>query len=381
MTKWSPYSLRRSTQRGQARGYESKHSSAARSRQHHRATSLRVAHGKWSAVAVGALALLVIITLAWPHVPERLGQEKAVSPLGFPPPPWFGYFPTSPPGSWSALPDDEGCSRRVHTSTWEPRPDNYYPNHMVPPRQGVRSSLAALPRNSSYASRWYRWLLPRVSGAHVGTTDENIQWAACKWGISDNLLRAVAVHESTWTQYDTYRSGRCVQKMGCGDLITQSTAASREYCAFISQAGHDYERDYGRGRCPATFSIVGVKSWRDPRWGAMPHNQNGTFPYNRDSTAFALDYLGSFLRGCYEGWVSWLANTGDRSYAAGDLRGCLGAWYAGAWRSAPAKTYVSLVMRDMRERAWLKPDFAYQAPRCSVDLGCPRSRMLRARSN
>jgi hypothetical protein len=38
----------------------------------------------------------------------------------------------------------------------------------------------------------------------------------------------------------------------------------------------------------------------------MPDNQNGTFPFNRDSTAFALDYLGSLIRGCCEGWVTWL---------------------------------------------------------------------------
>jgi len=251
----------------------------------------------------------------------------------------------------------------------------------MPPSDVVRASLASLPRDSSYAARWYTWLRPRVTGAHVGTTDENIQWAACKWGISDNLLRAIAVHESTWTQYDTYSSGRCVLKMGCGDMITQSTVASRKYCAFISQAGHDYERDYGRGRCPATFSIVGVKSWQDPKWGAMPHNQNGTFPFNRDSTAFALDYLGSFLRGCYEGWVPWLANTGDKRYAAGDLWGCVGAWYAGAWKTAPAKTYIGLVRGDLRKRMWLEPGFAHQAPPCSTDLGCPRSRLTRGLSN
>jgi hypothetical protein len=219
-----------------------------------------------------------------------------------------------------------------------------------------------------------------VTGAHVGTTDSNIQWAACKWGISDNLLRAIAVHESTWTQYDTYPSGRCVPNMGCGDMITEPTYASRKYCAFISQAGHNYEEDYGRGLCPETFSIAGVKSWQDPAWGRMPHNQNGTFPFNRNSTAFALDYLSSFLRGCYEGWVRWLDNTGHGRYAAGDLWGCVGAWYAGAWKTPSAKTYISLVRGDLDNRTWLEPDFPYEAPPCSDEFGCPRSRVIRGGS-
>ena len=49
----------------------------------------------------------------------------------------------------------------------------------------------------------------------------------------------------------------------------------------------------------------------------MPDNQNGTFPFNRDSTAFALDYLGAFLRGCQEGWVHWLGEHRCGATAAG----------------------------------------------------------------
>ena len=42
--------------------------------------------------------------------------------------------------------------------------------------------------------------------------------------------------------------------------------------------------------------------WAAVRTGVWPDNQNGTFPFNRDSTAFAVDYIGGELRGCYEGW-------------------------------------------------------------------------------
>ena len=61
----------------------------------------------------------------------------------------------------------------------------------------------------------------------VGTTDEIFQWAACKWGVPDDLLRAVAVRESTWHQYDAYPSGRCVLRRGVRDVFSMATTASR----------------------------------------------------------------------------------------------------------------------------------------------------------
>ena len=55
--------------------------------------------------------------------------------------------------------------------------------------------------------------------------------------------------------------------------------------------------------------------------GRFPGNQNGTFPFNRDSTAFAVDYLAASLRGCIEGWEPWLGNTGTRPYRRDDVWG------------------------------------------------------------
>jgi hypothetical protein len=291
------------------------------------------------------------------------------------PPPAAGYFRTVPAGSWSQLPDDAACSDRVRRSTWEPRPENQQPNQTVPNRRAVRAALSTRPRDGAangYDPRFDSWLLARVTGGHTGTTDENIQWAACKWGLPDNLLRAIAVRESTWYQDVRYASGRCVPNNGCGDMVDAPTAATGVFCRGISRSGHDYEQDYGSGVCPRTFSIVGVMAWQNPDWGPMAGNQNGTFPFSRDSTAFALDYLGSFLRGCFEGWVPWLANTGDRSYAAGDLRGCVGAWYAGEWRSPLAMGYIGRVKDEEDARTWLSTEFRLHDPPCSPTYGCPR---------
>ena len=126
----------------------------------------------------------------------------------------------------------------------------------------------------------------------------------------------------------------------------------------------------GSGSCPQTFSIVGLKSWQDPAWGTWPDNQNGTFPFNRNSTAFAVDYLGGELRGCYEGWESWLKTTGTRGYAAGDLWGCVGTWYAGAWHTGAADSYIDQVRRFMQSRPWLDPTWPEDKPGCTSS-GCP----------
>jgi hypothetical protein len=264
----------------------------------------------------------------------------------------------------------------VHRSTWEPRPTNRRANHTVPVTDHVHRAFAARPVavQGAHDKRWDSWLLQRVTGHHRGTTDENLQWAACKWGINDNLLRAVAAGETTWFQSLVYPSGRCVQDYGCGDLVLEPSRATKVFCTEISRYGHDYRPDYGRSGavCPRTFGITGVMSWRDPRWGRMPDNQNGTFPFNRNSTAFAAEYVAAHLRGCYEGWQRWLGTTGTRAYRSGDMWGCVGAWYAGAWHSAAADEYAARVRDAFSTHIWLSKDWRQMTPPCDRSLGCPR---------
>jgi hypothetical protein len=272
------------------------------------------------------------------------------------PPPAEGYFSLASVGTWSSLPSGADCTALVHRSTWEPRPQNDAPNHTTPDPQAVHDAFAVRPRAQygTYDARWDSWLLQRVDGQFTGTTDEIFQWAACKWGLPDNLLRGIAVRESTWFQKETKASGDCVEFFGCGDRFSSASSASRVYCEGVTkQGGFDYQPFWGgTGFCPKTFSIVGEMSWQDPAWDFLwPDDQNGTFPFNRDSTAFAADYLAAHLRGCYEGWELWL------SPKAGDLWGCVGSWYAGDWHSNAADGYISRVQNEMTNRTWLAPGF------------------------
>ncbi|MDQ1672764.1 MAG: hypothetical protein QOC98_1326, partial [Frankiaceae bacterium] len=310
-------------------------------------------------------------------VANASGPSDAIAVTTTDPPVAEGYFSLQPVGA--ILPDDDQCRGSVRYSSWEPRPENAKRNAANPDPNAVHAAFKARPRAvaGAYDPRWDSQLLPRVDGQFVGTTDEIFQWAACKWGLPDNLLRAVAHQESTWDQYLTYPTGRCVSSRGCGDFVPvpnsltpDEAAASSAFCTALAGAGYDYQSDYGAGRCPETFSIVGIKSWQDPAWGSMPDNQNGTFPFNRDSTAFALDYLGSSLRGCYEGWETWLGGN-NSGYGPGDLSGCVGSWYAGAWHSTDADNYAARVNTAENTQPWLAPDWPTNEPPCDAAYGCP----------
>lgn len=341
------------------------HRSVKRSGVHRSAKKVEQPKGHRVLWLMVVAALGVALPLGAARIAVDLPSDQPVAAPAHPA--WDGYFQTLPAGSWKSLPGDAECAARVHRSAWEPRPMNRRANNTMPDPQAVSAAFAARARgyDGSYDKRWNTWMLQRVDGQHTGTTDENIQWAACKWGISDNLMRAIAAAESTWFNYAVDPStGRCVEQRGCGDFFTASTPASTIFCKEISRYGHDYTKDYPPGMCPKTYSIAGVMAWEDPSWGKMQANQNGTFPFSRDSTAFALDYLGGFLRGCDEGWLNWLDRTGPRDYAPGDIWGCVGAWYSGAWKVPDANDYTKRVRQELDQRVWLAADWGqeYQNP-------------------
>ena len=56
-------------------------------------------------------------------------------------------------------------------------------------------------------------LYARVTGNFTGTTDEIIQWAACKWGVDEDIVRAQVGQGVWWYQTPA------------GDCSTDATAA------------------------------------------------------------------------------------------------------------------------------------------------------------
>jgi hypothetical protein len=211
-------------------------------------------------------------------------------------------FPTLPPGS--DLPSAAECAELVRRSNWEPRPLNAQANQT----RGVSGVARINGASSAYNER----MASRIDGDFTGTTDEIIQWGACKWGFDEDIVRAVAVMETWWRQ---------------------------------STVGDDGE-SYGLLQVRSTVHV-------------------GTFPHSRDSTAYAVDYALAWRRACYEGEFKWLNDPGRTGgYVTGDEWGCVGVWFSGNWydgdENVPysgAKAYIKGVKQHLAQRTWTTPAF------------------------
>jgi hypothetical protein len=245
-------------------------------------------------LAAMAGALLVVGTLL------ALSREGEVHE---PPSPAGVAFVTVGPGS--VLPSGGACEALVTRSSFEPRPENAAANQYVAV-PGVDFSLSAwdgyFGMNPAADA-----LRRRIDGNFRGTTDEIIRWGACKWGFDEQVVRAVAVAESTWRQSTA------------GDVV---------------------------GGVPQSFGLLQVKRTAHV----------GSYPASAKSTAWNVDYALAYRRACFEGWVEWLGQL-DARYAAGDEWGCVGHWASGGWKDPAANAYVADVQRHLAERPWLKAGF------------------------
>jgi autotransporter family porin len=213
-----------------------------------------------------------------------------------------GRFTTLPPGS--TLPSEADCAARVQRSSWEPRPDNATANNTNVYAQGHQLT-------GSYLNQYgYE---QRVTGNFTGTTDEILQWVACKWGIDEDIVRAQAVIEGYWHQ---------------------------------STLG-----DCNGGTVPETHGCqsVGILQVKD---ADVPPTHPGTWPYAYESTAFNADYTYGVWRACFEGNETWL----DNGYHAGDIWGCVGRWFSGNWYIS-SQSYIAGVKNHLAHKTWLQPGF------------------------
>lgn len=208
-----------------------------------------------------------------------------------------GKATTRPVGSLP-LSDAEAASR-VRRSSWEPRPGNYTPNRRIP----SFTELATF-RSLNTTPAVYR---DKVTGNFPGTTDEIIQWAAHKWGIDEDLVRAQAVKESWWQ----------MSTLGDGGI------------------------SYGLMQIKSTVS-------------------KGTFPLSQQSTAFNVDYYGASMRNYFDGAATWLNDPccfSGAFYSAGDIWGSVGAWFAGRWYTTGAVDYINSVNWHLSTRTWSQTGF------------------------
>jgi autotransporter family porin len=220
-------------------------------------------------------------------------------------------FETLPPGS--TLPSDGECRSRI-------RPAHENRSGNIPFNQTVGHATQPDPP--------YFELAGRVTGNFTGTTDEIIQWAACKWGIDEDVVRAQVARESWWHQDSP------------GDFTSDASL-----CA----PGHPIGTDGKTGQCPESLGLVQVRTqfYR---------------PYIADavaSSAYNLDVTYAIWRSCFEGKETWLNDVEHtQPYAAGDLWGCIGRWFSGRWHTQPAEDYISSIKDYLNNQVWTTSDFA-----------------------
>lgn len=261
------------------------------------------------------------VSLALAPQPMPVVSPTAVAPVASTTPTGKPTQTSFPPGA--VLPSEAQCAASVRHSSFEPRPQNAQANQTVPTAQqiaGLASWGASMGQNPLADS-----LRKQISGNFSGTTDEILQWAACKWGIDPNIARAEAVIESSWTQSQR------------GDYTSDQTA-----CPPGTWDGQGCYQSYG---------ILQVKYiYFQSAW-----------PMVRTDTAFNAEFMYGIIRACYEGWTTYLSQRtplpGYPPYHAGDIWGCLGRWFSGGWYDQGAVDYIQKVKTAMAHKAWLQADF------------------------
>ncbi len=249
-----------------------------------------------------------IITIVATH-PVSTPTTVALVPTVAPVAP-TNHFALLPPGS--PLPDEATCAARVRRSSFEPRTSNYVPNHTVPTAQ----QLAGLdPRENTYSNQ--------ITGNFTGTTDEILQWVACRWGVDEDIVKAEAIVESYWVQ------------------STQGGATTdQKICPPNTWDGKQCYQYFGLLQLTYTY-------WKS------------AWPMMRDDSAFSAEYIYSIIRKCYDGNAHFI-NTpiaGYPAYHGGDIWGCVGSWYSGQWYSQNSLEYIASVKQNMAKKIWLKPGF------------------------
>ncbi len=258
------------------------------------------------------------VTSTSPAQPTGTQPAPTGTTTGAPPP---SNSSTLPPGS--TLPGESTCAARVSYSSFEPRPDNTAANHSVPTAAQIANLQAWTPTigmDSKSDS-----LRKQITGNFTGTTDEILQWVACKWGVDVNIVRAEAVVESNWHQSQL------------GDYTnTQSLCPPGTW---------------NGSSCYQSYGVLQIKyTYFKTEW-----------PMARQDTAFNAEFVYGWIRNCYEGWADYLYQltpvAGYPSYHAGDIWGCLGFWYSGGWYTQGAIDYIAKVQQYYNQKPWLQAGF------------------------
>jgi hypothetical protein len=246
-----------------------------------------------------------------------------------------GHFSTL--SSAASLPSDATCASEI---PWE--------QEMVPANSGTNSTKPTQGQLDAYEANGFAadvyggtWAYARVDGQYTGNTDMIFRWAACKWGIDEDVVRAQATIEN-WS-WDQPQSG--------GDKRTSySQCVNGDFTSLW-----DYQ-------CPSCC----YQSWSI--FQTKVYNNWQTWPMVLNSTAFAADFHYGSMRACMDGDLAgyFAGRSGNNGHtysgdiASGNLNtilwGCIGFHYSGNWydgnSSSGAIWYIDQAQAALSQKSW-----------------------------
>jgi hypothetical protein len=268
-----------------------------------------------------------------------------------------------------------------HPINQETVPQNQQPHPPGSPADGITTPVNNTKPNSTqlayYASDGYRssemdapytWM-KLVDGQYTGTTEMIVRWAACKWGMDEDMIRAQATAEhGTWIQWNAGGDER----------------KSINQCQAGNNPDHNSTNLWGylvSNACYQSWSIWQTKvAYSSPNIGAWT-----TWPAINESTAFAVDYRYASQRSCMNGdqsgffndkgtgaaYLADVANARNNPNVESPHRfwnsvtaaystnleyvaiACMGSHYSGNWMDSEARVYLDSVLTHWKKKDWL----------------------------
>jgi hypothetical protein len=251
-----------------------------------------------------------------PHlvVRYRVPESTAVAcPVARPQVTWRA--PASPP-----LPDAQAAAYVRRSG--ENHPENVRRNAAAPTKRQLRRfrrARDAAGRTPAQFNPNFAWVTAAAPRYGLRSTDDLIEWAAYKWGIPENFVRAQMVMESGWSMRHR------------GDRRDWPEPVAHRYPALaVIDADSVWE----------SLGIAQIR-WRH----TVPWNP-GVEPLRWRSTAFALDYSQALVRYYFDGSCDWCGP----GYVAGNPDGAYRLYVSGTWNEG--QWYADGVRRNAASKPW-----------------------------
>ncbi|HEX3698372.1 MAG TPA: hypothetical protein VH374_23570 [Polyangia bacterium] len=228
----------------------------------------------------------------------------------------FSRIPAGQP-----LPDEATCAALVRRGGKEQRTDNT-PFNKVIATAAQLGQLATWGDPQGFAPA----AMPmgkRVTGNFTGTTDEILQWGACKWGLDEDFVRADSYQANGWHQ---------------GSISGWTDTTS------LCPSGGPTRAGMGGTQCAQVFGLFGV-TWQFHK---------SAWPMIHDSTPFTVDYSLALQRVCFEGWDSYFKGVGPAGnvYGPNDEFGCAASFYTGGWYDFSTIQQVNHIRDALSSKPW-----------------------------